>query len=163
MLKVSRGTSVETSPDFDRRWFFAQSILQAVLALLVVLGLAGVFGGGWLSTAHARIGPVDVTYDRFARRSVPIRITLQDIGHRSTDPLRVSLSRDLIGKAVIVRTIPAALSSHETADGTEMSFAVDHPQAPVVISVQPDRFGIFDWTLRVEGLGAASLFQIIYP
>lgn len=163
MLKIPRGTDVETSPTFDHRWFHAQTALQALLAALVVLGLTGLFGGGFLSTAHIKIGSAEVTYDRFSRRSVPIRIAIGQLALPSGEPLRVALSRELTDKTTIVRTVPPAASSRETADGVEFAFTIDHPQAPIVISVQPDRFGAFSWTLRIDGVGEASLFQIIYP
>lgn len=163
MLPLSNGTKVETSPSFDRNWYRAQTFLQAILALVILSGLLGVFGGGWLSTDVVRIGPVEVTYDRFARKTVPFRITLRSSGERATGPLLVSLSGELTERAGIIRSVPTAASSKETPFGTEFVFPTDARQAHVVISVQPDRFGIFTWKLKIDGAGEASLFQIIYP
>jgi hypothetical protein len=57
-------SGVEPAPAFDRNWYRVQTILQGMLALLLCAGLAGVFGGGWLSTSVVRVGPLEVTYER---------------------------------------------------------------------------------------------------
>jgi hypothetical protein len=163
MLKTTPGTKVESAPTFDRNWYRAQTFLQFLLAATVFAGLGGVFGGGWLSSTTVRVGTLNVTYDRLARRTVPIRIVV-----RSTDlkdgPLRLTIGRNLIEKAAIVRTIPTAVTTTDSVAGTEFTFA-SPPGGPaeVVLSVQPDSFGLFRWSLKAAGIGEASLFQIIYP
>ena len=75
----------------------------------------------------------------------------------------ITLGHQLTEKSAVIRTIPAAASSRDTPEGTEYAFASAATQALIVLSVQPDAFGIFDWKLKVEGVGEASLFQVIYP
>jgi hypothetical protein len=161
LLEPSSGIHVETSPSFDRCWYRTQTALQVLLGVLILAGLAGVFGGGWLSAFVVHVGPFEVTYDRFARKSVPFRISIE--GKPVVRPVRITIGRDLIEKVGVIRTIPAALSAADTADGTELVFGA--PQAPsrIAIEVRPNGAGIFRWTLKVEGAGEASLFQIIYP
>jgi hypothetical protein len=162
MLDVQRGTQVETSPGFDRNWYRVQMVLQVVLALLLLLGLIGLFGNGWLSTSVVRIGAADVTYERFTRKTVPFRLTVRSSEQRP-GPVRLTLGRELIDRTGIVRTIPAATAVKDTAEGTEYTFAAQDRRTELVLSLQPDRWGWFSWTLRIDGVGEASLFQIIYP
>jgi hypothetical protein len=162
MLKTP-GTRIETAPTFDRYWYRAQTFLKGLLAATILAGLAGVFGSGWLSSTTIRVGTLDVTYDRLARRTVPIRIVVRSTAPTSSQ-LRLTIGRNLIDKAAIVRTIPTAVSAKDSADGTEFTFAVaSEGSAEVTLSVQPDSFGLFRWGLKAAGIGEASLLQIIYP
>jgi hypothetical protein len=110
-----------------------------------------------------KIGRFEITNDRFTRKTVPFRITLRSIDQRISEPLRITLSQDLVEKAAIIRTIPTAISAKETLAGTEFSFTSEAQQMQVVITVQPDRFGIFTWKLTIADFGEFSLFEIIYP
>lgn len=163
MLKTTPGTKVESAPDFDRRWYRAQTLLQFLLAATVLAGLAGIFGGGWLSSTTIRVGTLDVTYDRLARRTVPIRIIVRTT-QTSDGPLRLTIGRDLIEKSALVRTIPTAVATADSVAGTEYTFAgTSGGPTEIRFSVQPDSFGLFRWSLKAAGIGEASLFQLIYP
>ena len=163
MLKTTPGTKVESAPNFDRHWYRAQTLLQFLLAATVLAGLAGIFGGGWLSSTTIHVGTLEVTYDRLARRTVPIRITVRTT-KTSDGPLRLTIGRDLIEKSSLVRTIPTAVATTDSVAGTEFTFAgTSGGPAEVVLSVQPDSFGLFRWSFKGAGIGEASLFQIIYP
>jgi hypothetical protein len=133
------------------------------LAATILAGLAGVFGGGWLSSSVVRIGSMEVTQDRFARKTVPFRIIVRSVDPVPASPIEVTLGPELAEKAAIIRTIPTAISTKEVSDGIKFAFASENPKPQITISVQPDRFGFFDWKLKIEGVGEASLFQIIYP
>jgi hypothetical protein len=158
------GTDIETSPGFDRQWYRVQKVLQVLLTLTIAAGLAGVFGGGWLSTSTVRIGALEVTSERFVRKSVPFKIKIHPVAQIRAENLKLTVGRELMDRAGILRTIPIASSSAESVDGTNLKFSVSSSGwDELTIAVQPDRFGIFDWTLKVTGIGEASLFQIIYP
>jgi hypothetical protein len=76
----------------------------------------------------------------------------------------VTIGRELVDHVGILRTIPTAASSSDSIGGSDYVFAVTAGNAgEITIAVQPDRSGIFDWTIKVAGIGEASLFQIIYP
>jgi hypothetical protein len=163
-MALNSAESVETAPAFDRKWYRVQNFLQGLLALTLFGGFAGVFGGGWLSTSVVRVGPLQVTYERFARKSVPFRIKIRPVDQISADKLQLTIGRELVDHVGVLRTIPTAASSSESMDGSSYVFAITPGSAPeVIIAVQPDRFGIFGWTIKVAGLGEASLLQIIYP
>jgi hypothetical protein len=164
MALNTSGSGVETAPAFDRNWYRVQTVLQGLLALVLFGGLAGVFGGGWVSASVVRVGPLEVTYERFARKSVPFRIKVRPVDQIHVDRLQLTIGRELVDHVGVLRTIPTAASSSESADGSAYVFAVAPGNAgEITIAVQPDRFGVFEWTLKAAGLGEASLFQIIYP
>ena len=157
-------SDVEIAPAFDRNWYRVQKALQGLLALVLCSGIAGAFGGGWLSTSVVRVGPLEVTYERFARKSVPFRIKVRAVDQIHADRLQLTIGRGLVDHVGILRTIPTAASSSESIDGSQYVFAVAPGRGgEISIAVQPDRFGIFDWTIKAADLGEASLFQIIYP
>lgn len=163
MLSPPAGIKIETAPAFDRNWYRVRAALQVLLALFVLAGLAGLFGGGWLSSSIVRIGPIEVTYDRFARKTVPFRIVARSVDQLPVGRVSMTLGRTLTEKAAIIRTIPTAASSKETPDGTAFAFTSDDARPEVTILIQPDRFGVFEWKLKIDGAGETSLFQIIYP
>jgi hypothetical protein len=163
MLRGSPEINVETSPSFDRNWYRTQTVLQFLLGLTILAGLTGIAGGGWLSSSVVRIGSAEVTYERFARKTVPFRIALRLVEQHPGEPVRLTLSRDLIERVAIVRSVPAAITTEAIPLGTQFVFAADARQTEIVIWVRPDRHGLFSWKLRIENVGEASLFQIIYP
>lgn len=163
MVETAEGTDVETAPRFDRFWWMTLRVLQASLALFILAGLAGVFGGGWLATSTIHVGAFEVTYERFARKSVPFRIRVRATEPANSEELRVSVGRELVDHVGIVRTIPTAAASIGTSSGTEFVFKqTPDTMSDIAITMQPDRFGWFNWTLRI-GQNEMSLFQIIYP
>lgn len=123
MLRPPPGIKVETAPSFDRNWYRVQTGLQFLLTLIVLAGLAGLFGGGWLSSKVVSVGRFKITYDRFARKTVPLRIVVRTVAASSEGSLDLTLGTDLTDKVAIIRTIPTAVSSKETDDGTEFIFA----------------------------------------
>jgi hypothetical protein len=162
-MPIASKARIETAPSFDRNWYRLQTVLQTLLAFALLAGLAGLFGGGWLSSDVVKIGSFEIRYDRFARKTVPFRITLTSDDNQKSGPLKVTLGRELVEKVAIIRTIPTASSSKDTTVGTEFEFESGGSRAQVVISLQPDRFGVFSWKLTIAGVGEASLFQVIYP
>jgi hypothetical protein len=163
-MALNTDSGVETAPTFDRNWYRVQTVLQGLLALVLCGGLSGIFGGGWLSTSVVRVGPLEVTYERFARKSVPFRIKIRPVDQIRADKLQLTIGRELVDHVGILRTFPTAASSSDSIDGSNYVFAVTPGSTgEITTAVQPDRFGIFEWTIKAAGLGEASLFQIIYP
>lgn len=61
---------------YRRGWLFERAG-WLVMAALVAAAAAGVFGGGWLSSAHATRDGFTVEYPRFARAHSPLELTVE--------------------------------------------------------------------------------------
>jgi hypothetical protein len=55
-MPIASKARIETAPSFDRNWYRLQTVLQTLLAFALLAGLAGLFGGGWLSSDVVKIG-----------------------------------------------------------------------------------------------------------
>lgn len=122
MLRAPESIKVETAPSFDRAWYRVQNAVKVLLTVIILAGLAGLFGGGFLSSTVVKVGPFEVTYERFARKTVPFRISVRAFNGSVSGPLRLTLDTPLPDKAAIIRTTPTASASRETKDGTEFVF-----------------------------------------
>jgi hypothetical protein len=163
-MAMSGSTEVEIAPRFDRNWHRARAAMQVLLGLMVAGGLAGLFGDGPLSTGVTQIGVYRVSYQRFARRTVPFRISIRPLEPIPASTLQIGIDRQLIDRTGILRSVPASTFTSESVDEASYNFAVaSGRRSEIVISVQPDQFGVFNWTLKIGGAGQATLFQVIYP
>lgn len=73
MQTIPRVGSLEIDQDLDleRRQWVIQRIVWFLILLVLIAGLLGAFGGGWLSGGSATAGPLTVTYERLARERAP--------------------------------------------------------------------------------------------
>src|SRR5690242_19053882 len=77
--KVNDDMAVGSDLDFQRRWHKTERVVWLLLALFLVLSLAGAFGRGPIAsaTAEANDGSFSVKYERIQRFGTPSVITVQ--------------------------------------------------------------------------------------
>ncbi|HTU90761.1 MAG TPA: hypothetical protein VMF69_11850 [Gemmataceae bacterium] len=101
MQTLSRTEDIEAGcdPEFERRWWRIQRIIWGILVLLLLAGVAGVFGHGPLSeaTIHPSGSQLQVRYDPLARRETPSILKLSNATAVSPYSSRKSSSRDKPG------------------------------------------------------------------
>lgn len=147
---------------FQRREWQAQRVGQALLALVVALGVVGVFGEGLLAPVRAISpdGVLSVTYDRFARRGARTRLRI-DLAAPAEGPHSVRISRGYI-EAVEVRQItPAPGEVALTPEGTELVFELEGAGA-VELDIWPSRAGRLDCDLVLDDRVRVSLWQWVW-
>src|SRR5690349_19520729 len=157
---VVNGLQIDQSLDFQRRFQRVQTIAWRVLALVPVVAVAGLFGGGLFSQVTADGGGATVSYDRFGRRSVDteVQITVQ----RARPPVKVEISRNFLDGYDMSEIRPQPQRVVAYADRLVFVFAA-LPGASVSFALQPQRLGISHGAVTIAGARPIQLHQLVYP
>ncbi len=151
----------------QRRTWAAQRIGWGAMALILLLAAIGVFGGGPLSSATARLadGAAVIEYDRFIRRSAPseIRITAAP-ATAASGTLEIEVGRGFPRAFSIEKILPEPIRSTATQEGTRFSFeTVPGSPAEVTLSVKATGLGFERPAVRVGDAGRLELALFVYP
>lgn len=155
---------VAEDPAFERRSWRVERAGWALMALVVLAGLAGLFGGGPLSLAEESAGPLSVRYERFARMASPVKLEVRYGAEAVRDgELRIWIARRYLERAKLERAVPEARET--IIDGELLAFVF--PATPgqggaVSFHLRFDGFGIVDG--RAGAAGRQVAFRhLVYP
>lgn len=167
MMTSTEATETEIEPNtgFEAWWSRAQTILQGLIALIVVAGLAGLFGQGWLSkvTQAFPSAPLEVTYERLLRANAPTEMTIAVTRPLAEETLRVELGSDLLDHASIGSTQPRAVSVDATPHGVTYTFRLGpERQGTILFKMAPRVVGPIQAKLSAQGADL-TLPLFIYP
>jgi hypothetical protein len=167
---VSRIDDLELGCDlpFEHRWWRVQRICWGVMILLLLGGVAGVFGNGPLSevTANSPDGALQVRYERLARRETPAILELHlKKPVLARGQVRIRLNHTLVSRLRIKTIVPAPLKTEPLADGARFTFRTDPTvdSATVLFVEDPSRPGLIEGEVAVEGAEAVRFRQFVYP
>ncbi len=169
-MKASDFAFVEPHERFERGWNRLQQGIEVGVAVIVCAGLAGVFGGGPLSTYTGRFHsvPVGITYQRLLRRTVQTRLVLRLVGPVGRPApgggvVEVRLPTAFTDHFDVVSTSPRSLTMRAEVDGVTYAFALGPArEGEIVFNAKPRSSGLIDATITVDGAGEV-LRQFVYP
>lgn len=170
METVNRTEDIEAGCDlsFERRWWRIQRICWVILSLLLLGGLAGVFGHGPLSKATVNLpgSEVQVHYDWLARRETPSLLELR-LGKAAlvSGQIRIRLNRALLDRMQLKQIVPAPLVTEPLADGARFIFQTDptRDSAFILFTENPASPGVVEAVVAVDGAEPVHFRQFIYP
>jgi hypothetical protein len=149
---------------FQERSWLIKRLGCALLAVFVLLALAGVFSNGFLSAARAeREGaPLSVDYERFQRRNAPTYFTIQ-VPKQTEDEIWLRLGQAFQNAYDIEAVQPPPVRSNIGSSGLSLFFdAYDQNDLNIVIRARPRRFGTV--TVEIARLpGSLQMPVLIYP
>lgn len=153
---------------FERRWWSIQRIVWIFLVLVLLGGLAGVFGHGPLSrtSAQAPESHLRVGYDWVARRETPALLHLHlDKAALASGQVRIRLNHALVDQLQLKQIVPTPLAAEPLADGVRFVFRTDPSEdsATLIFTENPTAPGIVEAEVAVEGAKPARFRQFIYP
>jgi hypothetical protein len=129
----------ELKPEFKRRYWVAQRIGWGLIALVLVLAIAGVFGTGLVSSATASSSgegvSVEVDYQRFTRHERLEVMTVRVEAPEQSNSLQVSIPSQFIRSISIETVTPDPDSVTFTADGATYEWPVDDWTSPPLIEI----------------------------
>lgn len=170
METVYRTDDIEAGCDlaFERRWWRLQRICWAILTLLLLGGVAGLFGHGPLSkaTVHPSGSELEVRYDRLARRETPTLLELRvDKSALASGRLAIRLNRELVDRMQLKQIVPTPLAAEPLADGVRFFFQTDptRDSAFIIFSENPTTPGIVESEVTLEGSETVRFRQFVYP
>lgn len=163
--KQNHRPAVEEDLVFQQRDWRFQRVGWAVLALLVVAGLAGLLGPGPLSNADARGGrSLQVEYERFVRHGDQSDLRVS-VAQPQSGEVRVAISREYLEAVKLQQVLPSP--TRVQASGQMLVYVFEHSaggasmQATFV--VQPDRVGTHLARIALDDGSSVSIRQFTYP
>lgn len=146
---------------FQRRSWVAERAGHVVLAIIVVLALAGLFAGGPLSDAVARDprSGMAVSYERFLRLGRVDAVVI-DLGARAgREPVKVSLTASYLEHLEPQSIIPEPES--QTATGDTVTYSFEPGTRRLSLHLEPSAIGPVHG--RVSAGGVVEFEQIVWP
>lgn len=166
---LGRHSSMDIDEDirFQERTWTVQRIGWALMVLLALLALLGLFAGGPLSKAVAASGPggAVLEYERFLRYGAPSTLRLQFGDAAGDREVAVRIGRLYLDAVEIERITPEPIRAAAAAEGVEMRFSLveDHGPGWAELSIKPRRPGIVRGEIAVAGGAPVRFAQFAYP
>lgn len=168
MVTIERTDSLESGEniDFQRRWWTVERICYPVFALLILGGLAGVFGRGPLSRASVGsegIGP-RVDYERFARFRTPT-LMLVHAGGDADSTVRVRVTGSMTERLPVSRIVPQPAEQIPVSGGQEYIWhaAASPDTSSIRFVLEPGKVGRSEGSVQINGSAPMQLSQFVYP
>ena len=146
-----------TSDDmtYQRRNWRVQRIGWAGMALVLLLGLAGLLGDGPIAHAMARAGGLEVRYDRIVRLEAPAAWDLV-IPPDADGRVRLTLDQALLARIRVEALSPAPERTTLIPGGQLLEFPAGAGPALVRMQFVPERMG----RLRTAVTGASQAVRL---
>ena len=163
-----RTLELEQNADFQRRSWALQRLGWAVMGLLILAALLGLFGGGLLSstTTSSQNGWLALQYDRFWRLQSPmtLRVTLRPTALRA-DEAHIWLSRAYLEDVSVQHVQPSPHRVEAGAERLTYIFALSQAGQPMEVNftVEPQRPGRVAGQLGLTDSTSLHFAHFIYP
>lgn len=155
--------------NFQGRAWFWQRVGWAIMALLLLAGMLGVFGSGVLEKARAgdENSSLWLEYNRFGRAKAEtsmLRVRL-GAGMGREGRARVWLSRNYLEGMQIMGMVPQPESVETGPDRVTYVFRLTDPNKPTAVTfhLEPEKPGALKGQVGVEGGPQLDFTQYIYP
>ncbi|MBV9386140.1 MAG: hypothetical protein JOZ78_06905 [Chroococcidiopsidaceae cyanobacterium CP_BM_ER_R8_30] len=136
------------------------------MVVLVLAGLAGVFGRGPFSktTAEAQGVRLRVQYERFPRFRTPATLEI-DIPRQTSTQAQVQLTGDMMKKLSIQQVMPMPALTQPLPNGAIFTFNLPSKSnsAKVVFVQQAGAVGLASGEVALKGSPPIQFNQFIYP
>jgi hypothetical protein len=159
---------IDQDLEFQRRGWVAQRIGWAVMVVLIVFALLGLFATGPLSNASAgdEGGPLYVEYSRFARHDA--RMTLDIfVGPEAVraGEVAVWIDSDIVGSNRIAAISPEPDRVDLGTDRLTYTFTVGEITAParITLHLRADALGMRRGEIGLPDGETVSIRQFVYP
>jgi hypothetical protein len=159
---------IDQDLEFQRRSWAVQRVGWGVMALCLILALAGILGSGPLSRQDVALpGLLRVEYQRFTRYQTPETLTvrLEPPATRAAE-VRLWLDREHFESAKIETITPPPVRVESAGDRLVYVFPMSRPGEPATITfmMQSERLGPTAGRIGLAGVGAFAPFrQFVYP
>lgn len=165
---IAGGLEIDQDLALERRGWVIERVSWALMLLVVLAALLGLFGRGVLSHASAADarGTLRVEYERFARVRAPatMRVHVAPDAARG-DTVVVWLDRAYVEHVEVVRVLPDP--DRVTLDGDRVEYRFAAPQRPqpvtVTLDLEPEQFGRKRAWVGLRGGDSVRIAQLIYP
>ncbi|HJR77515.1 MAG TPA: hypothetical protein VJ805_11095 [Nitrospiraceae bacterium] len=144
-----------------------QRIGWAAMALIVLLGVAGLFGHGPASRASAgnKDDPLWIEYERFGRHQGSSELRFHVRAADPSKPISIWIGPDYAAHVDIRQIMPPPVRTTLADQGFTFEVAAADPQEPGVVTLLLEFRGIgrLNGEIRSPGAEPVHIWQLIYP
>lgn len=151
---------------FQRVTWRAQSVGWVMLAVLLTAALLGAFSRGPLSstTLHSEGGAFSVEYQRLLRNGASDSMIIRVFDVPEAAALRIAFSPAFLEAFAIESTSPPPAETATSADGVEFAYPLPRTlPAGIYLSLRPQKSGLAESAITLNGRDTARLTQFTYP
>lgn len=162
--KISDEVAVGEDLEFQRKWWKFERSMWWVIAIVLAMNFAGVFGRG--PVAHARVSndALIVKYDRVERTGTPSILEVQfQPGTLEKGQVKLYVSQSVVEELGAQRVIPSPADTAVGKSGLIYTFAAEEPPGSVEFALQPAKAGIFHFSLGVPGSQPIRARVVVMP
>ena len=159
---------IDVDEQFQRREWRAERVGWALMLALVIAGMLGVFGEGWLSQTSTEVvgGRLRVDYERIARHGSPasLRVALAP-GAVATGVALVWLDREYLEGVEVEGIEPQPDASWVARDRVVFAVRLSNPadSAYVTFTLTPDDFWSRSVRVGLDGGPSVAFRQFVLP
>ena len=153
-------TGMELQEDLhlhEKGWII-QRIGWAVLFAVIIAGIIGVFGNGWVSYEKIAAKNITIKYDRFLRYRTETSYQLQSSEHVRT----ISFPEEFLKNFEVVRFIPEPVENSSSQNNIKYSFNPGDNRI-ITIYLTPQEYGTVGGQIAVNNNTKLNLAHFIYP
>jgi hypothetical protein len=158
---------IESTQEFPERTYRIQRASWAVMAMLVLAGLGGLFGGGPLSDAERGLDPAGlrVNYSRFARAGAPDVIRVSVPPRSDADAFVLLLDRAYLDRVRLDGVTPSPTVAAVADDRIRYVFAgrAGPGRTAVTFHLTPQSIGVARTRVGMPGGADVAIWQFVYP
>jgi hypothetical protein len=162
--KINEDVAIGEDLEFQRKWWKFEGAMWWVIAVILLLNFAGVFGRG--PVAHARLSndSMIVKYERVERSGTPSILEVQfkpetfQNGH-----VKLHVSQSIVDELGAQRVIPSPLETAVGNDGLTYTFSAAAIPGTVLFALQPAKAGVFHLSLDVPGSAPVAARVVVMP
>jgi hypothetical protein len=161
----NRTHPIKEDMQFQRATWRAERIGWALLWLIMILALLGLFSEGLLSTTSAEspAGDLRVTYGRFQRSGAPAEVKLEAAPQNGQEVV-IRVSAPMLDAFTIESISPRPQAERGVTNGIELVFPVAAGEPlTAYMNVRPHKVGFVSSEIGIGRGRPAQLNQFIYP
>lgn len=158
---------IESAPEFHEHTYRVQRASWIVMAMLMLAGLGGLFGGGPLSDAERGLdaGGLRVNYSRFARVGAPDVMRVSVPTRSDADAFVLLLDRAYLDRVRLDAMTPAPAVVAVADERVRYVFAgrAAAGRAAVTFNLTPQSIGFARTRVGMPGAADVAIWQFVYP
>jgi len=146
---------------FEDRWWKTEKTAWVLMIVLLLAGVAGVFGRGPLVRARTESAGVAVEYDRILHYETPSRVTVTVPASESG--IRLFVNKALLDQFGSTGTRPQATASIPREDGAILVFPPAANDGRIQLLTEPATIGAPTLAVGLEGHPPAAFRVAVLP